>query len=442
MTNRERIENFKEEFKKVFYVVDDTVLDVAIAVVVSTFVKCDAIWLLIIGPSSGGKSEIVNLFNKIDFTEPISELTENTLLSGLNNTGTETSLLNKLGSLGCLLMKDYTSILSMRREKQEVIMGQLREVYDGAYEKKTGNGKNPKWKGKMCFLGGVTEAVYNEDAESASMGRRNIYYVLPEQDRIQTTKRARENRRNLDIAERREHLQDLMKELVEDMVANLPNIMPPAPTEFEDKIIHLADFVTKVRTTNIRDFRGELKLGTSEEMPMRMSEQLNALASIMQYMYDGELTDNVQKTIIKIALDSIPKQKRMALRLLSQYNSTTTKSVALTLRYPTETVKEWLEDLHYLGVIYRIGSMGSVGTTDRWKIEEQYRSVVIEYDNIVRSNDDLILEESDMIRPYDNEVDPVAVLQMKKANRFFGDDIDTVVAEEQKEKANRLFEEL
>lgn len=443
-SRREKIQKFKDAYKAVYYMVNDTVIDIVAATVIATFTKCDPIWLLVVGGSGAGKSELINCFNKVDFVHPVSELTENTLLSGMNTGGNEPSLLTTIGARGCISMKDYTSILSMRREKRDVILGQLREVYDGAYEKKTGNGKNPSWTGKVHFIGGVTEAVYDESGESASMGRRNIHYVMPEQDRMITARTARNNRRGTDMADKREHLQNMAKEMVEGIIEEMPAILPPLSYDFSERLLVVSNFATKIRTPPIRNFRRELTLATSEEMPMRMSEQLHAIAETLQFMYDDELPEELQQAVIKIAFDSVPKPKRICLRLLAQYSTCTTKGIAIKLKYPTETAKEWLQDLNILDVISRVAG-GGVGTVDRWRIKNSFRDIMIEYDGIVRKIEDLILDDDDAIEPYEEEVDPIVALEQRKmqhAERIFGEDIDKAHVAEQAEVANRLFDKM
>src|SRR3990167_7670461 len=101
----------KQRFQELFYFEDTAVLDLVFATVISTYVKSmKPIWLLIIGPSSGGKSEIINLLFKLNFVHEVSDMTENTLLSGMYSKGEEASLLIRIGNIGVIAMKDFTSI--------------------------------------------------------------------------------------------------------------------------------------------------------------------------------------------------------------------------------------------------------------------------------------------------------------------------------------------
>lgn len=405
------IQDIKNEYKKVFYIEDDFVIDLLTATVISTYLKCDNIWTLVVGPSSGGKSELINIFFKLKFVHQVSDMTENTLLSGMATGDQEASFLKRMGPLGCIAMKDFTSILSMRQEKASIIMGHLREVYDGYIEKKTGNGRNPSWKGKATFIGGVTEAIYNASDESASMGRRNILYVLPPQDRKLTARMSQKNKADGQKKEKITHIQELVKEYIEEQISNLPEILPVVEDGLMNELIDLADFSTHARTPTTRNYRGEMTLATSLEMPMRMLDQLTALAQVFMIMYNGVLPEETKKGLFKIALDSIPKQKRLTLRELATYDTATTKGIAIAVMYPTEIARNWLGDLNVLGLIDRLPPLIVAGP-DRWRLKDQYKELLIKYDGIVPKKEDLNLED-DYYGEESEELDPGELLERK-----------------------------
>ena len=63
-------------------------------------------------------------------------MTERTLASGkeVEDGKPDPSLLARLHD-GYVLLKDFTSVLSMRHESRQVVLAQLREVYDGRFVK-------------------------------------------------------------------------------------------------------------------------------------------------------------------------------------------------------------------------------------------------------------------------------------------------------------------
>ena len=398
----------KQRFQELFYFEDTAVLDLVFATVISTYVKSmKPIWLLIIGPSSGGKSEIINLLFKLNFVHEVSDMTENTLLSGMYSKGEEASLLIRIGNIGVIAMKDFTSILSMRKEKAEVIMAQLRHVYDGRFAKKTGSGRNPDWVGKINFVGGVTEAIHGRDDESASMGRRNIYYCLPEQDRKKTTRAAIRNKEDKDFVAKIEELQIIVEKYINEQITSIPQELPAISHEVEDNLVELADFSTHARTPTKRNFKGQLTLATSLEMPMRMVEQLHGLAKTLQFMYreDGGLPEQTIQALYRIGLDSIPKNRRIALNWCSTYNKINTKQFAIKIKFPTETARMALEDLNVLGILERKEKTRGEGPADNWIIKEEFRQVMFKYEKkLIRIDADLVLDEEES-----DEIDPTQV---------------------------------
>src|SRR4030095_14726 len=62
---------------------DPWATDVALATVVGNLVGGDPLWLLVVNPASSGKTEFVQMCQRLDWCAWLAEITENTLLSGL-----------------------------------------------------------------------------------------------------------------------------------------------------------------------------------------------------------------------------------------------------------------------------------------------------------------------------------------------------------------------
>jgi hypothetical protein len=139
----------KAVFHKSFHLEDDHLIDVAAAVYVANLLGADPLWFMIIGPPSNTKTEILQCFAGHQQAVFLSTLTPNTLVSGFKTKdGFNPSLLPKLKDK-LLVLKDFTSVLSMRQESRTEVIGQLREAYDGKYDKGYGNGVTINWEGKF-----------------------------------------------------------------------------------------------------------------------------------------------------------------------------------------------------------------------------------------------------------------------------------------------------
>ena len=360
-------------------------------------------------------TELVNVLSGLEYAHQVSTLTENALLSGMGGSdGKEKSLLHKIGSDGAVLcMKDFTSILSLKEELRKKILADLREVYEGHLVKATGNGKDAEWGpgAKLNFVGAVTDAIYMNEGDDASMGRRTIDYIMPEfsqEVRIKMAKRASQNID--DIAEKRENIKNMFATFIVEKQIGMPKVFPPLPDELIDELISIADFSTKMRTATKRDFHGNLTFAPGHELPTRMNGQFMTLAKVLIWLNDGTLKKEHKDIMVKMALDSISQQRRVTLRMLAKYDRVTTKGCAQILGYPTKTVLQWLEDINVTRGCTRIVE----GYRDFWIIDKGFRELLLKYNDTDFVGGDLIGDESYDAHNPNGEYDPALVEEMTR----------------------------
>lgn len=389
---------------------DRGALRLTIATVIGNQMDMDPIWLMLVAPPSGGKTEIISSLDDIRIGDhktimPISDMTKNAFVSGMKKVGKETSLLHSMPFGGIFTFKDFTSLLSKNKDDQMEIFGQLREIYDGSYDKHVGTGDNLAWKGKVGALAGSTEVIYEHLEVATAMGARFIMYTINQPDREKVLRLTLKNKREkINKPEVRTYRQQCVKSYVEHIVENMEEEEVELSTETEDNIIKVADFCTRVRSGVIMDERrGHIKFVPSKEMPMRMAEQLLALASAFIMMDNaeqmhhankraksGKLSDSDTELLYKIAFDSIPIKRRIALKYLAQYSQgVSTAGLAITIGYQTEVVAQWLAQLNSLGVIDRIRD-GAVG--NKWMLRDQYRDIMVKFEKIKVIEDELVDE--------------------------------------------------
>jgi len=389
------LQELQTQYHELFYVEDRALFPLLLAIVVGSKLNTPTTWLYIVGPSSGGKGTVLSTIDRVPFVKQISDLTPNTFLSGMKIAGKETSLLKTLGNNFLVTMKDFTTMISKDETAQGQIMAQMREIYDGYISKATGNGQTMEWgtletKWKSTFIMATTEEIYNLQEKFVGMGTRAINYVFLPQDRKKTMRASLMNKRNTEKSGAiLSALQGDVAEFIAEKIANAPMELPPISEELENDIIEVSDLSSQCRSVTKRNYRGEKQLTLSAEFPMRMGEQLLAIAQLLAYINGGELTEEMRAIIYKCAFDSIPKQRRMVLESISRYQKIEVIGMSKELRYPIDTIRTWVEDLYSFDILERDSSSGK----EYWKIREEYREVMRKYLGI--SNTGEILESDE-----------------------------------------------
>jgi hypothetical protein len=385
---------------------DRNFIKVVAAAVIANQLEGAPVWLMLVAPSSGGKTAVLLTLDELEFVTGkkvsffISDLTENTFASGFKSGGGDASLLNKVPYGGLLIFKDFTSILTKRHEARDAIMGQMREIFDRKFDKSTGNNQDTAWRGKLGALAGVTTAVHEYMSEMSVMGDRFIMYSPKMPDRKKLLHFMMDMKLDGDSQEKK---LDAAKELMHAYLKSCLKYMKGAKLQMKEEdrqhLMDVADFATKVRSGVITDDRrGLVRFVPEPEMPTRLIEQLLSIGTVLSLMHevdgraDTSLDDDDMKMLYKIAFDSIPVKRRWALRQLASYaQGATTAGIAAKIGYETEVVKEWLAQLNALGICTRLKSTGS---GDTWLLNEEYIDIMTTFENVEIRQERLIDESA------------------------------------------------
>jgi len=375
------IELLEGEIEKVLLLADKGVIRAMIGAVVANRMALDPVWLLLVAGSSAGKTELLMSMSDLDFIHQISDLTVNTFASGQKKPGKETSLLMKLNN-GVMLFKDFTSVLSKNKEAKKEIMGQLREIFDGSYTKRTGTGDDITWKGKVGAIAGCTESIYRHLEDLSEMGDRFVMYSIEAPDRMNAARRAMSNTEGM--AEKREHLKKCCLNFVNLVIDQIDIIDPKISLETQEEFLVVADFAALARSAVITNDRTDVvEFVPTPEMPMRIAAQLYTMASALTAINmvshperSKEITDVERKILYKIAFDSIPRTRRDALIPLAKYSKgISTAGLAQHIGLPAISVEKYLSQLNALGICSRIKKSGQQG--NMWVMKNEYKEIIV-----------------------------------------------------------------
>lgn len=361
-------ENLCNTFSKWLLLPDKNVLKILLATLMSHSFNADPLWMFFVAPPSGSKTEIITTAAFLPFCYLLSDLTPQTLASGLaTKTGTEPSLLLKLKD-NVLIMKDFTTVLNMRSEDRGMILSQLREVYDGRYSKSFGTGKKVEWEGRITLIAGVTTIIDTHSSLNQVMGERFVMYRIPQADPEMVAKKALSSLGG--EKEMRAELRYAM-ETYFNSLEKIPVEEIKIPEPIVDALSSLAVFIVTARSAVVRDnYRKEIDFIPETEAPSRFAKQIGTLAKALAVIEGRrEVNWGDYYLTLKVALDVIPSNRmRHLIAMCGEEFMITTKTVAERTKYSINGAERNLEDLYALGILS--STHNGIGVPREWGISK------------------------------------------------------------------------
>jgi hypothetical protein len=327
-------------------------LDAVLSVAATERLGGDPPWLLVVSGSGNAKTETVGALAGIGAHITSTITSEGALLSATpkkeQSSAATGGLLRKIGDHGTLVIKDFTSIISMNRDSRAHVLAALREVYDGLWERNVGTdgGRTLTWKGRIVLIGAVTTAYDAAREVIASMCDR---FALVRVDSSKGRMAAgRQALRNVDHeTQMRAELSNAVAELIDNMQPERARLT----VADEDALLSVADLVTYARTAVERDFQNNVINAHAPEMPTRFAKMLGQI--VRGGLAIGMPHQRALETAIRVAGDSMPPLRLALLADLLQHTRATVADVEKRLQKPRSTVDRELQALHVLGLLER-----------------------------------------------------------------------------------------
>jgi hypothetical protein len=365
------LSDLKEVVKKHLLLEDYRVVDVIAATIVANLFPTDPLWLLLIGPPSSAKTELLNATEGFPKTFFISDLTTSTLISGKKGS----SLLPRLSGK-IIIFKDFTSVLSKRPDDLKIIMGQLREVYDGKLSKYFGTGDCEKWQGHVGFIGASTSVYDRHYGVVGQMGERLILYRIRNKDNMSTGIRALAGfgYENGMRAELKKGFTRFFRQFKSGDL-NIPKLSQ----DLAIKIASLATFCGHGRCPVHRDrFTKEMTHLPDPEGTPRLVKQLYHMGIALMIVHQEEaITEEIYNIIKKIGLDLIPKIRLNVFKCLYKNRATEVNVTRMTTPEVSEltgihgrTALRSLQDLSAITLVKGRLAEDKQGTPYEWQITD------------------------------------------------------------------------
>ena len=377
-TKQTRLDAFKKVCHKWLHIENDEYIDVVFGVAFANRLDVKPVWLYLVAPPGGGKTEIVQSFDGHSSIYALTTLTPHTLMSGKipepGKKEEDPSLLPKLDGK-ILVIKDFTSILSLRHDEVREIFGQLRDAYDGTSRAVYGTGKDISYKSKFGIIAAVTNVIDKHLNLLSILGERFLTYRLPKLSETEIEART-------EMAAENKSAKTQEKEIKEAAHAVLDLKPEPAnmSKELKKKLGKIARFVAVARAGIRRDGqKKEIEALPDPEIPTRLVKQFVSLAQgIAMTRERKEVTEDEVRLVGKVALGSIPPMRLEVLRCLMRVypKSMTAKGIAgklmLKVNYGKSTTERRLEDLYVLGIVEKSKADKDPLTPWDWSVKKKY----------------------------------------------------------------------
>lgn len=335
-------------------------LDAVLSVAATEQLGGDPPWLLVVSGSGNAKTETVVSLAGLGAHITSTIASEGALLSASSQkekakdaTG---GLLRRIGARGLLVVKDFTSIISMSRDARASVLAALREVYDGRWERNVGTdgGRTLTWEGRIVMVGAVTTAYDSAHAVIASMGDR---FALVRVDSGAGSSRLAAGRQALANVNLEEQMRTELIAAVTALMAELAPDRAELQDDDMDALLQVADLVTLARTAVERDYRGDVIDAHAPEMPTRFAKMLGQI--VRGGLAIGMERDHALAVAVRVAGDSMPPLRLLVLQDVAEYPGSRTTDVRKRLQRPHNTVDRELQALHVLGLLVQDEATGS-----------------------------------------------------------------------------------
>lgn len=384
-----RLSKCIDKFKRYLYYPNDyAAVKILLATVAANYMQRTSgnpVWLMLVGASSVGKSE---LFRSLEWDPHMlraGSLSEAGLLAagpvGKGETG-PVGLLPRIGPFGFLVFSEFSCILGQNKHRQEPLLAALRQIYDGQWERSIYiESGQLQWSGHCGMLAASAPGIDAQRGVIARMGERFLYHriVLGRKDESEYTRLCQFNRT------RHKEMRESLNEATQSVLLPLTVIPTPTSTPYPDETseyVHaLAHIVAKCRSVVDRnDWNNEITFVHEQERIGRVESELHGL--LCGLLSIGVEFSEAWDLIRRVAWDSIPTIRARLLRLLlsntdlgsDNYLSGAYRLVRMYQDASTDghgidvkTLKNNLEDLTKHGVLEQRPG-GRTGVLDGWRV--------------------------------------------------------------------------
>lgn len=329
---------------------DQDLIDFALGVYKSHDIPGDPLWAIIIDASGAGKTELLRAFRKRPDAYFLSNLTENTLVSGYRDPKMPTkdpSLLPELDGK-VLVIKDLAPLMGMRSDSRSAVIAGLRDAYDGFTDQGRGNLGRLSYEARFTLLAASTLAIERTDTVEQELGERFIKFRARGADTKDKVRKAISN-----IGSDSSMRHDI-EGAISGYLDQLPKVSEARiPPNLQEPLVDLADFIAKTRSHVARDRTGAIQYLPRPEVGTRLGKELGKLLLALAAIRRKDEPDDLDfTTVVRVAEDCLPPNRKVILNALRCCEKPVGPSeLEKATGLPHSTVSRTLEDLEVLDAV-------------------------------------------------------------------------------------------
>ncbi len=333
------------------------VIDILMAIFIGNRWDGDMLWLFLVAPSGGIKTEMLVSFDDSPNVSTHSDITPQALVSGMSSSagGSDPSLLPKLDGK-IWIIKDFTVVLTRPEIEREAMFSIFRDAYDQKFERSYGNGVVRRYKSKFGIIAGVTPIIEMYTEGLTSLGERFLSYDVPHEEtwagqRVIATRALLNEGSEIPM---RAELKEAAKTALDYDFGS-----PPALSrELVERIVYVAQWLAILRATVIRDkFTKEILHHALVEMPTRISKQFSKLCKALAAWHRKPIATLEEYERIKdVAVSSAPSRLEFIIRkmYLKKDKVMTMSQLCIFAGLPEPVTKRLVENLVMLKALSRV----------------------------------------------------------------------------------------
>lgn len=220
------------------------------------------------------------------------------------------------GNMLCLI-PDFTVMASMNKEKRGEIMGQLRRIFDGRFEKKVGTRVTKIWQGKMSILAATTPVIDKYTSIDSALGERFIqinWRASKDEGRGKfTLQQMRRNAKGFNV---KRPMKDMVRKLFANATAELLDL--PDDNLVDDRLSALAELTADGRASvygylDEKTYRVK-EIAGAEDIHRIIQEfyaQLSGISRLQDRSFPNE--QDIQD-VLRVGIETLPTYRSVVLQ--------------------------------------------------------------------------------------------------------------------------------